>query len=533
MNASGPTLGNGLTAPLLRSSLTLSTSGNGQPKGTHTVFIHKLYDMLEDPALRHLIWWLPPRFDSFGLLPGEEFSKALAQYFKHTNIASFVRQLNMYGFQKVNDSFHNDDERADGGTRAPTPTPAVWEFRHSTNQFRKGDTDSLRLIKRRLLKNIHLHKEIVNLKLIPTSKPDDEYLDYIEQQQQHFPYVQYLLPGPPHPHYAPPRHLQPPSYPPFPPPDRPMSAHLPPMGLVRHPEPLRALTPPGPPETLSAAPGRLDADVKLIELASLVQALRNELLTLQAKYDTLAQEHKKSNMDMVHMVELIERVSRLQAAAAAAVQLPLPRAPAPAAPIDRAKLRTPLGAHAAATDTSPRSAGPSFEYELSKLKSALLQRSSRQSLATNPPPLVVPQPYPLNPHYSIHAHEAPHARLHEGPERHPSVLDPLQVLQQPNGVNSCPSSFSGPLTAGSAPPLLAVTSAGSVPPAKAKQYPFPIMGEALEARPAAQQLPSVSELDQSLKSGNLPMYSLLTLERPMMRKVRSDEEEARHKRSRM
>lgn len=67
---------------------------------TQTVFIHKLYDMLEDSSLSHLIWWSPTN-DSFCLYPGEEFSNVLAQYFKHTNIASFIRQLNMYGFRST------------------------------------------------------------------------------------------------------------------------------------------------------------------------------------------------------------------------------------------------------------------------------------------------------------------------------------------------------------------------------------------------------------------------------------------------
>ncbi|EOO03569.1 putative flocculation suppression protein [Phaeoacremonium minimum UCRPA7] len=70
-----------------------------QPKIVQTAFIHKLYNMLEDPSIQHLISWSNSQ-ESFVMAPSADFSKVLAQYFKHTNISSFVRQLNMYGFHK-------------------------------------------------------------------------------------------------------------------------------------------------------------------------------------------------------------------------------------------------------------------------------------------------------------------------------------------------------------------------------------------------------------------------------------------------
>lgn len=135
----------------------------GKPQ---TIFIHKLYDMLHDDDINHLIWWSSSH-DSFFVRPTEEFSKVLSWYFKHTNIASFIRQLNMYGFHKVNDETDRDRERDDDGDKEkPTVT---WEFKHSNNQFRKGDIESLKLIKRRSSRNVN--KEIVFDNLTPTSKP--------------------------------------------------------------------------------------------------------------------------------------------------------------------------------------------------------------------------------------------------------------------------------------------------------------------------------------------------------------------------
>lgn len=162
-----------------RTGNTYTNSTNVAPSTagkTQTVFIHKLYDMLHDPTISHLIWWAPLN-DSFCLLPGEDFSKVLAQYFKHTNIASFIRQLNMYGFHKVNDTFQNQEEPNSAGSSisggSSTTSANKWEFRHSTNQFRKGDVESLKQIKRRSSKNINSHKEVVNLKsLPPTSQPN-------------------------------------------------------------------------------------------------------------------------------------------------------------------------------------------------------------------------------------------------------------------------------------------------------------------------------------------------------------------------
>ncbi|EEY19438.1 flocculation suppression protein [Verticillium alfalfae VaMs.102] len=122
-----------------------------QPKIVQTAFIHKLYNMLEDPSIQHLISWSPTA-ESFVMSPSPDFSKVLAQYFKHTNISSFVRQLNMYGFHKGN------------------PDMALWEFKHGNGNFKRGDLVGLREIKRRASRHALVHRDYPNTKP-STSQP--------------------------------------------------------------------------------------------------------------------------------------------------------------------------------------------------------------------------------------------------------------------------------------------------------------------------------------------------------------------------
>ena len=117
------------------------------PKVVQTAFIHKLYSMLEDRTIQHLISWSNTN-ESFVMSPSGEFSKVLAQYFKHTNISSFVRQLNMYGFHKVSDVFHTGN-----------PESALWEFKHGNGSFKKGDLMGLRDIKRRASRHTLIHRD--------------------------------------------------------------------------------------------------------------------------------------------------------------------------------------------------------------------------------------------------------------------------------------------------------------------------------------------------------------------------------------
>lgn len=116
---------------------------------SQAVFVTKLYTMLEDPHIRSsgLLRWSD---DGMGFIcadPTEFARTVLPQFFKHNNWHSFVRQLNMYGFNKqVNDVFQT--------IQASPEAPIAWEFRHGI--FRRGDPSSINRIKRRSVKTAAL-----------------------------------------------------------------------------------------------------------------------------------------------------------------------------------------------------------------------------------------------------------------------------------------------------------------------------------------------------------------------------------------
>ncbi|GJE98935.1 HSF-type DNA-binding-domain-containing protein [Phanerochaete sordida] len=99
-------------------------------------FVKKLYKMLEDPAFQPVVSW-GPHGDCFVVKDMNEFTKSiLPRMFKHSNFASFVRQLNKYDFHKVK----NTDDNTYG--------EHSWTFRHP--DFHADRRDALENIKRKV-----------------------------------------------------------------------------------------------------------------------------------------------------------------------------------------------------------------------------------------------------------------------------------------------------------------------------------------------------------------------------------------------
>lgn len=118
-----------------------STNGHGHhasedPMPSTSDFVKKLYKMLEDPTFQEVVSW-GPAGDCFVVKDMNEFTKSiLPRMFKHSNFASFVRQLNKYDFHKVK----NTDDNQFG--------EHSWTFRHP--DFHADRRDALENIKRKV-----------------------------------------------------------------------------------------------------------------------------------------------------------------------------------------------------------------------------------------------------------------------------------------------------------------------------------------------------------------------------------------------
>ncbi|CAD8166205.1 unnamed protein product [Paramecium octaurelia] len=123
-------------------------------------FLMKTYEILENPSLSHIITW-NQEGNAFIVLNSHELaSQVLANYFKHKNYPSFLRQLNMYSFKKTKNNYGQS------------------EFRHKW--FRKGLKIMLQYIRRR---NQEESENKIEMKSTNNHKIDNYKLEHEEMKK--------------------------------------------------------------------------------------------------------------------------------------------------------------------------------------------------------------------------------------------------------------------------------------------------------------------------------------------------------------
>merc|ERR1711974_295259 len=103
-------------------------------------FVRKTYDLVSDKNTSSVVSW-SENGTTFTIWDSETFQRdILPRYFKHNNLCSFIRQLNTYGFHKVN---------------APESVGGL-EFSHPS--FKQGSKKLLSQVRRRNSKTKKVEK---------------------------------------------------------------------------------------------------------------------------------------------------------------------------------------------------------------------------------------------------------------------------------------------------------------------------------------------------------------------------------------
>ncbi|KAF6714717.1 Heat shock factor protein 2 [Oryzias melastigma] len=166
-------------------------------------FLTKLWTLVEDADTNEFICW-SQEGNSFLVLDEQRFAKEiLPKFFKHNNMASFIRQLNMYGFRKV---MHMDT----GVVKQERDGPV--EFQHP--YFKHGQDDLLENIKRKVsntrpednkirqedltkilatVQNVHCKQENIDARLATLKRENESLWREISELRQKHVHQQQLI----------------------------------------------------------------------------------------------------------------------------------------------------------------------------------------------------------------------------------------------------------------------------------------------------------------------------------------------------
>lgn len=152
-----------------------STKNTTTSRGACNDFVRKLFNILESEKYTDIISWTKDG-KNFVVLDTNSFTtKILPNHFKHSNFASFVRQLNKYDFHKVKRSAE-EKQNSEYGEHG-------WEFNHP--HFRIHDEVSLDNIKR---KTIAQKKVLLDEgSLLRQKNSDSNLLTEVESPSNKFP----------------------------------------------------------------------------------------------------------------------------------------------------------------------------------------------------------------------------------------------------------------------------------------------------------------------------------------------------------
>ncbi|CAM8982867.1 unnamed protein product [Rhodiola kirilowii] len=135
--------------------------GSQQQQQQPAPFLLKTYEMVDNSSTDSVVSWSHSGRSFIVWNPPEFCRDLLPQYFKHSNFSSFIRQLNTYGFRKID--------------------PEQWEF--ANDEFIKGQRHLLKNIYRR--KPIHSHSVQTQVRSNPLPEYERQQFENEIQRLRH------------------------------------------------------------------------------------------------------------------------------------------------------------------------------------------------------------------------------------------------------------------------------------------------------------------------------------------------------------